>query len=161
MPTYKAVRNKNRCPSHPGAVISDILQDIDKTKSEIASLLGISRQQLYDILTEKKPLSAQVSVRIAKLFGGSPESWLRMQASHDAWHAERSVDVSKIPTLQEACYPQRPRIDPRPSRPEVVHPPFRLWILVLSRLGRSQISAPHIRRLYSSPPRRAGSRAHS
>lgn len=102
MPTYKAVRNKNRCPSHPGAVIGDILQDIDKTKSEIASLLGISRQQLYDILTEKKPLSAQVSVRIAKLFGGSPESWLRMQASHDAWHAERSVDVSKIPTLQEA-----------------------------------------------------------
>ena len=102
MPIYKAVRNKSRCPSHPGAVISDVLQDIDKTRSEIAGLLGISRQQLYDILTEKKPVSAQVSVRIAKLFGGSAESWLRMQASYDAWHAERSVDVSKIPTLLDA-----------------------------------------------------------
>jgi addiction module HigA family antidote len=102
MPVYKAVRNRNRCPSHPGALINDILQDIGKSKTEIAALLGISRQQLYDILTEKKPVSAQVSVRIGKLLGGSPESWLHMQAAYDAWHAERTVDVSKIPTLQGA-----------------------------------------------------------
>jgi addiction module HigA family antidote len=96
---YKAVRNKNRCPSHPGAVIADIVADIGKTKTEIAGLLGISRQQLYDILTEKKPVSPQIAVRIGKLFGGSPESWLRMQAAYDAWHAERTVDVSDIKTL--------------------------------------------------------------
>jgi addiction module HigA family antidote len=120
MPVYKAVRNKSRCPSHPGAVINDILQDIDKTKSEIASMLGISRQQLYDILTEKKPVSAQASVRIAKLFGGSPESWLRMQASHDAWHAGRSVASAKSRRFKRRDFrqKQRPPIDPMPSRSE-------------------------------------------
>jgi antitoxin HigA-1 len=102
MPVYKAVRNKSRCPSHPGALINDILLDIDKSKTEIATLLGISRQQLYDILSEKKPVSPQIAVRIGKLFGGGPESWLRMQAAYDAWHAERTVDVSNIPTLQDA-----------------------------------------------------------
>lgn len=102
MTEYKAARDKNRCPSHPGSVIADILHDIRKTKTEIADRLGISRQHLHDILSEKKPVSPQVAVRIAKAFGGSPESWLRMQASYDAWHAEREVDVSKIRTLEPA-----------------------------------------------------------
>jgi addiction module HigA family antidote len=102
MREYKAVRNNNRCPSHPGAVVDDILHDIHKSKSEIARLLGISRQHLYDVLAGKKPVSPQVAVRIAKAFGGSSESWLRMQAAYDAWHAEREVDVTKIPTLKVA-----------------------------------------------------------
>jgi antitoxin HigA-1 len=41
-------------------------------------------------------------VRIAKAFGGSAESWLRMQAAYDAWHAEREVDVSEITPLVAA-----------------------------------------------------------
>lgn len=102
MPEYRAVRGKNRCPSHPGAVIDDILQDVHRSKTDIANLLGISRQHLHDILAEKKPLSPQVSVRIAKAFGGSPESWLRMQAAYDAWHAERTVDVRGIKPLELA-----------------------------------------------------------
>jgi antitoxin HigA-1 len=53
-------------------------------------------------LAGKKPVSPQVAVRIAKAFGGSSESWLRMQAAYDAWHADREVDVSKIPTLKVA-----------------------------------------------------------
>jgi len=111
MAVYKAIRDKSRCPSHPGAVIADILTDIGKTKVEIAGLLGISRQQLYDILTEKKPVSAPIAVRIGKLFGGSAESWLRMQAAYDAWHAERTTDVSGIEPLPSAP-PRRAGIAP-------------------------------------------------
>src|ERR1700709_2363941 len=99
---YKAKRDPNRCPTHPGAVIDDILPNIKKSKSEIAGLLGISRQHLHAILNGDKPVSAAVAVRIAKAFGGSAESWLRMQAAYDAWHAEREVDVSKIPVLEVA-----------------------------------------------------------
>lgn len=102
MTVYRAKRDPARCPSHPGAVLDDILQDIRKSKTEIAAAIGVSRQQLHDILSEKKPLSPQVSVRIAKAFGGSSLSWLRMQAAYDAWHAEREVDVSKIKTLKLA-----------------------------------------------------------
>jgi plasmid maintenance system antidote protein VapI len=39
-------------------------------------------------------------VRLAKVFGGAPIDWVRMQGSYDAWHAERAVDVSGIPTLK-------------------------------------------------------------
>ena len=102
MTTYPAIRDPNRAPSHPGALLDDIIPDTGKTKTEIARLLGISRQQLYDIIGEKKPVSPAVAVRLGKLFGDGPGIWLRMQAANDAWHAEREVDVSGIPTLEIA-----------------------------------------------------------
>jgi antitoxin HigA-1 len=102
MREYKAKRNPNRCPSHPGAMLrEDIIPATGKTKVEIARLL-VSRQHLDDIMEEKKPISPEVAVRVGKLFGGGPGIWIRMQAAHDIWHAERNVDVSKIPTLKAA-----------------------------------------------------------
>jgi len=99
MTEYKAIRDKNRSPSHPGEAIEDILLDARETKTVIASMLGISRQHLHDVLSGNKPLSASVAVKVAALFGGSAESWLRMQATYDAWHATREVDVSGIRRL--------------------------------------------------------------
>lgn len=97
---HAAKRNPNRCPTHPGALLrDDLIPATAKTKSEIAQLIGISRQHLYDILNEKKPVSPEVAVRLGKLFGDGAGIWTRMQAAYDTWHAERSVDVSKIPTL--------------------------------------------------------------
>lgn len=93
-------RNPDRCPSHPGALLrEDVIPTTGKTKTEIASLLGISRQHLYDIMAEKKPVSPEVAVRLAKMFGGGPLAWVRMQGAYDAWHAAREVDVSGVPTL--------------------------------------------------------------
>ena len=103
MREYKARRNPNCCPFHPGALLRlDKIPATGKTKSEIARLLGISRQHLHDIIEEKKPISPEVAVRVGKLFGGGPGIWVRMQADYDTWHAERNVDVSKIPTLKVA-----------------------------------------------------------
>lgn len=102
MTEYKAVRDPHRCPSHPGAVIEDVLDGVSMPKTEIADILGISRQQLHGILAGRKPLSPAIAVRIAKLIGGSPESWLRMQADFDAWHAARDVDTSQIKRLNVA-----------------------------------------------------------
>ena len=90
----------SRCPTHPGEMLrEDVIPATNKTKTEIARLLGISRQHLYDILDEKKPVSPAVAVRLGKLFGNGPGLWVRMQAAYDTWHAEREVDVSAIPTL--------------------------------------------------------------
>jgi len=102
MITYEVTRPIQRAPSHPGAVLEDIIPATGKSKADIARLLGISRQQLYDILRERKPVSPNVAARLGKLFGDGASIWLRMQAVYDAWHAERDVDVSAIPTLEAA-----------------------------------------------------------
>lgn len=92
-----------RCPTHPGEMLrEDVIPATNRTKTEIARLLGISRQHLYGILKEKKPVSQAVAVRLGKLFGNGPGPWVRMQAAYDTWRAEREVDVSGIPTLENA-----------------------------------------------------------
>lgn len=103
MTEYTAKRNPNRCPTHPGELLREtILPAIELGKSQLAEALGISRQHLYDILNEKKPVSPEVAVRFGKAFGDGPGVWLRMQAAYDAWHATRSVDVSKVPLIKAA-----------------------------------------------------------
>jgi antitoxin HigA-1 len=98
---HVAKRNPDRCPIHPGALLrEDVIPATGKAKAEIAQLLGISRQHLYDILRERKPVSPGVAVRFGKLFGDGAGVWVRMQAAYDTWHAEREEDVSGIPTLR-------------------------------------------------------------
>ena len=103
MTEYAAKRSASRCPTHPGAVLrEDVIPATRRTKTEIAEMLGISRQHLHDILGEKKPLSPEIAVRVAALFGGSAGTWVRMQGAYDTWHAEQNVDVSKIRLLEVA-----------------------------------------------------------
>ncbi len=86
---------------HPGELLrEDILPALDKSKSEIADLLGISRQTLYDILNEKQPVTAAMALRLGKLCGNGPTLWLNLQRRYDLERAEREVDVSAIPTLE-------------------------------------------------------------
>ncbi len=103
MVEYQAKRNTNRCPSHPGSLLREVvIPATGRTKVEIASLLGISRQHLYDVLREAKPVSPSVAVRLGKLFGDGAAPWLRMQAAHDTWYAEREIDMTAIPTIGAA-----------------------------------------------------------
>jgi antitoxin HigA-1 len=103
MTVYVAKRDPNRCPTHPGEILrEDVIPATKRTKSEIADLLGISRQHLYDILNERKPVSPEVAVRLGKLFGNGAGIWTHMQAAYDTWQAERKVDVSRIPTIKAA-----------------------------------------------------------
>lgn len=90
-------------PTHPGEMLAEItIPATGRSKAEIARLLGISRQTLYDILNQKQPVTPAVAVRLGKLFGDGPGIWIRMQAAYDTWHAEREIDVSAIPTLKVA-----------------------------------------------------------
>jgi addiction module HigA family antidote len=85
---------------HPGELLrEDILPALGRSKTEIAGLLGISRQTLYDIMTEKQPVTVGMAVRLGKLVGNGPVFWLNLQRSYDLERAEREVDVSAIPTL--------------------------------------------------------------
>ena len=103
MAEFAAKRDPARRPTHPGRVLADnVLPAAGRSKSEIARLLGISRQTLYDILEARQPVTPQMAVRLGKLCGNGPQLWLNMQIAHDLWEAERKVDVSAIPTLKVA-----------------------------------------------------------
>ncbi len=102
MTEYIAKRNPNRCPSHPGVLIADLLQELKVPVSQGARAIGISRQHLYSLIAQKKPVTAAVAIRLGKAFNDGPDVWLRMQGAYDTWHAAREVDLSTTQVLKAA-----------------------------------------------------------
>lgn len=87
----KSLSYPNRKPSHPGAVLrEDVLPELGITQATLASLLGVSGLTVSDLLHEKRALTAEMAVRIAKVIGGTPESWLRMQEALDLWEEKHA-----------------------------------------------------------------------
>jgi len=67
-------------PMHPGEMLrEDVMPSLRKPKAEIARLLGISRQTLYDILDEKQPVTPGMALRLGKLLGNGPDLWINLQ----------------------------------------------------------------------------------
>ena len=92
-------------PLHPGEMLrEDVLPALGKSKTEIATLLGVSRQTLYDILSEKQPVTPAMALRIGKLLGNGPDLWINMQRAFDLNAAEASLakEIAAIPTLKVA-----------------------------------------------------------
>ena len=86
----KSLRNPNRKPTHPGAVLrEDLLPELGVTHSVLASDLGLSEATLCEILNEKRSLTVELAVPIANVFRGSPESWLQVQKAADFWEIQR------------------------------------------------------------------------
>ena len=85
----KTLRDPNRKPTHPGAVLrEDVLPELGWTQGEFANHLMVSRVTVSELLHEKKAVTAEMAVRISRTVGGTPESWLRMQEALDIWKAE-------------------------------------------------------------------------
>ena len=89
-------------PSHPGVLLrEEILPALRLTVKDAAAKLGVSRQTLHAILSEKSAVTPEMAVRLGKLCGDGPGIWLRMQQAHDLWQAERDLaeTIKKIPTI--------------------------------------------------------------
>ncbi len=100
----RTLRHGSIEPAHPGEMLAEItIPATGKSKAEIARLLGISRQTLYDILSRKQGVTPAIAVRLGKLFGDGGGIWLRMQMEHDLWRAEREVDTSGIERIETAA----------------------------------------------------------
>jgi len=97
----KSLRNPNRRPTHPGAILrEDVLPTLEMTQTELAQRLGVSRLTVSELLHEKRGITPEMALRVAKLLNTTPESWLRMQQAVDLWdvqqHPEKLVNIKPL-----------------------------------------------------------------
>jgi len=95
-------RRLQRRPIHPGEILrEDFMPDYDLSVSGLASAIGVSRQSVNELLRERRAVSPEMALRLARLFGNSPEFWLNLQRSIDLWDAEAAIedDVRHIKPL--------------------------------------------------------------
>jgi addiction module HigA family antidote len=92
-----------RRPTHPGEMLrEDFLPDYGLTVSRLAEALGVSRQSINELLRGRRAVSPEMSLRLARLFGNSPEFWLNAQRAVDLWDAAQTIknDVAQIKPLR-------------------------------------------------------------
>jgi antitoxin HigA-1 len=70
-------------PPHPGELIGDNLDELGISVSEAARGLGITRQQLHNIIAGRSAIVPEMAVRLEKALGSTADTWLRMQMNYD------------------------------------------------------------------------------
>jgi addiction module HigA family antidote len=79
-------------PAHPGEVLKGLYLDpLEKTITQAAKDLCVSRRTLSMIVNGHLGISAEMDLRLAKSLGTTPELWLNIQQCHDLWKARRSL----------------------------------------------------------------------
>jgi addiction module HigA family antidote len=93
--TFENTRERKIRPTHPGEMLrEDFLPDYGLTVSSLARALGVSRQTVNELLQERRAVSPEMALRLARLFGNTPEFWLNAQRAVDLWEAARSIKKS-------------------------------------------------------------------
>jgi addiction module HigA family antidote len=101
---YSVAPDPRRQPTHPGALLrEDILPALGLAVSEAARALGVSRQTLHNLVSEKVAVTPEMALRLGSC-GDGPGIWLRMQVAYDLWRAERehAAEIERIPTMTAA-----------------------------------------------------------
>ena len=88
-------------PPHPGEIIRDFCIDsIGLTVTEAASALGVTRKTLSVLLNEHSGISPEMSLRLSRVFGRTPEGWLNLQLQYDLRQAKQSTDLKKLKRIK-------------------------------------------------------------
>ena len=93
---------RTRKPTHPGAIIrEDIMPELGINQTELAQQLGVSRLTVSELIHEKRAVSTDMALRLARLLNTTPESWLNMQQAVNLWELEhaKSGEYKKIKSI--------------------------------------------------------------
>jgi antitoxin HigA-1 len=78
-------------PPHPGEVIEGLyLEPFGVSTRAIAARMGVSPSTFARVVAGKSGVSPDMAIRLSKVLGRSPESWLKMQMNYDLWVAEQN-----------------------------------------------------------------------
>lgn len=85
------VNGRKRRPTHPGeALREDILPGVSMNQAQLAKAIGVSRLTTSEIVLEKRAVSPDIALRLAKYFSTSPDLWLGLQKDVDLWDTMRA-----------------------------------------------------------------------
>jgi addiction module HigA family antidote len=84
-------------PVHPGRIVRhDCLEPLGLSVTEGAKVLGVTRQALNNVVNGKSGISPEMAIRLAKAFGSTAETWLRMQLAFDLAAARKEESKIKV-----------------------------------------------------------------
>jgi addiction module HigA family antidote len=86
-------------PTHPGAILRNMLEELaadghervsSLTRKELASRLGVSQRAVNELIQERRAISADMAIRLSRVFKTTPDIWMNLQKAVDLWDAAQA-----------------------------------------------------------------------
>ena len=91
-------------PIHPGEILrEEYLQPLGLSVNALATKLRVPATRLHEIVKERRSITADTAMRLARFFGGDAQSWLNLQTSYDL----RLAEISHAAEISEDVKPYR------------------------------------------------------
>lgn len=86
-------------PSHPGAILKNMLDElaaegngrvVSLTQKDLAKHLGVSRRLVNELIHERRAVTADMAIRLSRVFKTTPDIWMNLQKAVDLWDAAQT-----------------------------------------------------------------------
>jgi addiction module HigA family antidote len=91
-------------PPHPGRIVrQECLEPLGLSVTDAARALGVSRNALSELVNERRGISPEMAIRLAKAFGSSAAVWAGLQLDYDMAQAMKRADRINVQRVQPAA----------------------------------------------------------
>lgn len=87
------MRKKRISPVHPGAYLKELLDELALSQYRLAKDIGVPAMRVNYIINGKRPVTAELALRLGRYFGQNPRYWLNLQSRYDMDLAEDTLSV--------------------------------------------------------------------
>lgn len=78
----------------------EFLEPLGMTQTQLAERIGVSYVRVNELVNGKRGVTPDTALRLARLFGTTPEFWLNGQRNWDLWHALRAPGAKDIERIE-------------------------------------------------------------
>ena len=86
-------------PTHPGAILRNMLAEMaadgndelaSLTQKELANRLKVSPRVVNELIHERRTMTADMAIRLSRVFKTTPDIWMNLQKAVDLWDAAQA-----------------------------------------------------------------------
>ena len=82
-----------RKPVSPGEMLNEeFMKPVGLTQGVLAQAMGVPRKHVNELCSNKRAITVDTALILARVFGNSPDFWLNLQRRNDIWTALNSPD---------------------------------------------------------------------
>ena len=82
---------KHIAPVHPGAYLKELLEELVVSQYRLAKDIGVPAMRINYVVNGKRPVNAELALRLGRYFGQNPRYWLNLQTRYDMDIAEDTL----------------------------------------------------------------------
>lgn len=91
---------KKLAPVHPGVFLAELLEELSISQADLARTINISPMRVSHLVKGKRPLTADMALRLGRCFGQTPQYWLNLQARYDLDCAMDAMGKQTLSAIQ-------------------------------------------------------------